>query len=486
MSGTGFSEADNSGSKVDELFNRTRETKSEIDPHYLFVMVFSLALFSSGFQIGEIIRRLGIQSDFAPYNKYFKNIGNLVSGYGFKISSAIGNTLRVVKITPFKEFLIRFSQSISYGDDPVEFLERELSTSSAIFQATNERKQESMNTFLSLYGTMNSALVFLMVDMAVMGVLYDIGTSVISLITIGLAMISAMMTFVIYVLYKPFTRMIFPVHGSLLSMIAIMGTGGVILLFHNFTVIFASGLGLVCLGIYFRVMEHTEKTLERDYLVFVRYFSRTFEAVGTLGQSLLGVLRGELGSMRPIVKKMHIRSQFGIDKRRLFKIMSEESKSQMIMMGNSVIGSTLEAGGDVGYVGGRLANLMEMILNIGIRREQNGRAFETTVYTMQLTTAAVGGALISVLGVFTNLFSKMATTIFPVGQVNIAGMENLVLLLLVVLSYSGGFAITIAHGKPQAMSPMSIGILLMITIVVFTVSTVLAQNIFGSLFAAQG
>lgn len=449
-------------------------------------MIFSLALFSSGFQIEEIIRRLGAQSDFAPYNKYFKRISNLVSGYGFKISSAITDTLREVKITPFKEFLVRFSQSISYGDDSVEFLERELATSSTIFQATNERKQESMNTFLSLYGTMNSALLFLMVDFAVMGVLYDLGTGAMSLIAVGLAITSAMMTFVIYILYKPFARMIFPTHGSLLSIAAITITGGMILLFHDFAVIFASGLALICLGIYFRVMEHAEQTLEKDYLVFVRYFSRTFEAVGTLGQSLLGVLRGELGSMRPIVKKMHIRSQLGIDKRRIFKTMSQESKSQMIMMGNSVIGSTLEAGGGVGYVGDKLANLMEMILNIRSRREQNGRAFETTIYTMQLTSAGIGGALISILGVFTKLFSAMGTEIFSVSNVNTTQMRYLVLLLLVVLAYTGGFAITIAYGKPQAMSPLNIGALLIITVVVFEISTVLAQSIFGSLFSTQG
>lgn len=468
------------------MLKKISETKSEIDPHYLFVMIFSLALFSSGYMIEEIIRRLGTQSDFAPYNRYFKRISNLISGYGFKISSAIANTLREVKIAPFKEFLIRFSQSISYGDDPVEFLERELATSSAIFQASNERKQESMNTFLSLYGTMNSALVFLMVDMAVMGVLYSIGSGALSLIAVGLAITSALLTLVIYILYKPFARMIFPAHGSALSIVAITVSVVMILLYRNFVAIFLSGLGLICLGIYFRVMEHAEKTLEKDYLVFVRYFSRTFEAVGTLGQSLLGVLRGELGSMRAIVKKMHIRSQLGIDKRRIFKIMSQESRSQMIMMGNSVIGSSLEAGGDVGYVGEKLANLMEMILNIRIRREQNAKAFETTIYTMQLTSAGIGGALISILGVFTKLFANMSSEIFPIAQVGTSQMQTLVLLLLVVLAYTGGFAITIAYGKPQAMSPFNIGILLVITVVIFFVSTVLAQNIFTSLFAPQG
>ena len=43
-------------------------------------------------------------------------------------------------------------------------------------------------------------------------------------------------------------------------------------------------------------------------------------------------------------------------------MMSEESRSQMVMMGNTVMGSTLEAGGDVGFIGNTLSLLMEMIL----------------------------------------------------------------------------------------------------------------------------
>ena len=128
---------------MSKLLSNLGRAKSEIDPHYLLFMSFSLALFSSGFPIEEVIRRLGNQTDFAPYNGYFKRISNLISGYGFKISSAISNTIKQVRIIPFKNFLVRFSQSISYGDDPVEFLERSLKQIQRYFKPrTNESRNQ--------------------------------------------------------------------------------------------------------------------------------------------------------------------------------------------------------------------------------------------------------------------------------------------------------------------------------------------------------
>lgn len=463
------------------------EKRSEIDPYYLFVLGFSLALFSSGYPIEDIIKRLGDYDNFPPYNKYFKRISRLVTGYGFKISSGISNSLKEVQVAPFKEFLIRFSQSISYGDSITEFLERELKTASAIFQSTNERKQESMNTFLSLYGTLNSALVFLMVDVTIMSVLYSINSDLIVLLTAALGVVSGMMTLTIYFVYKPFSKMIFPSRAYAMAVVALAATLAPILIFRTPIVIFGSSVVLICLGIYFRIMERAEEKIERDYLVFVRYFSRTYVAVGTVPHSLLGVLRGELGSMRPLVKRMYNRCLLGIDKRKLFTLMSEESRSQMVMMGNAVMGSTLEAGGDVGFIGNTLSVLMEMILNIRIRREQNAKAFETTIYTMQMTSAAVGGALIAVVGVFAQLFSQTSTySVFDIGQANIPALTFDVLVLLVILSYTSGFAICVAYGKPLALSIFNIGILLVVTIVSFEVAHQLAEGIFSGLFQNGG
>ncbi|MEM3795157.1 MAG: flagellar protein FlaJ, partial [Thermoprotei archaeon] len=135
----------------------SRESKDEIDPYYLFMIAFSQALFSSGYPVAEVLVRLGSQQYFSPYHRYYKRISNLVNGFGYKISVAIGAILNQVSIKPFKDYLVRLSQAISYGDDLVVFLGRELKTAMAFFEAVNSRKQESMNTFLALYGTLNSA-----------------------------------------------------------------------------------------------------------------------------------------------------------------------------------------------------------------------------------------------------------------------------------------------------------------------------------------
>jgi len=448
---------------------------------------YTLALFSSGYPVAEVMKRLGSQSYFSPYHKFYKRISVLINGYGYKIKSAVSSTLNKITIKPFKEFLIRLTQAISYGDDMAQFLEQELNTSLASFQAVNERKQESMNTFLALYGTLSSALVFLIVDITILAVLYSIGESLINLFTVAVVLISLMMTLVVYAVYKPYAKMIYPPHIYLISTVLIGVTAFLILFQREPFIAVFSGIVLLGLGAKLRFEEAKLERLEKDYLVFVRYFSRTFDVVKNLPESLLGVLRGELGLMKTYVKKMYNRTLLGIDKLLIFKLMSTESRSHLISMGNTVISSTIEAGGDLGFIGENLSRLLQALYNIRQRREQNGRAFETTMYTLQLTSAAVGGALVAIVGVFINLFSSIAQySIFSLGSVNIQQVQTIILLVLIFLSYTNGFTICVAHGKPLPICIFYIGVLLLITVGGYEITLILTQRIFTTLFSPNG
>jgi flagellar protein FlaJ len=465
----------------------SRESKDEIDPYYLFMIVFSQALFSSGYPVAEVLKRLGSQQYFSPYHRYYKRVSNLVNGFGYKVSAAIGSVLQQVSIKPFKDYLLRLSQAISYGDDLVEFLGRELKTSTAFFDAVNSRKQESMNTFLALYGTLNSALVFLIVDITVLAVLYGIGTSLIVLLSVAVAIISMMMTLVVYLLYKPYARMIFPRHAYLSS--TVVGALGVLLVFLGRTPPIIVGVGalMLCVGIYYRIIERGTKKVEEDYLVFVRYFSRTYDVVRNIPESLLGVLRGELGAVRGLVRKMYNRIILGVDKRVVFEAMSVESRSHIVSMSNTVVSSTLEAGGDLGFIGENLAQLLDVLSNIQKRREQNGRTFETTVYTLQLTSSAVGGALIAIVSIFSKLFQAIAAyNVFSVGSVNIDLVSFIVLMVLLALCFTNGVTVSVAYGKPTPLSVYYIGILLILTVVSYDATLTLTTHLFSKLFSPGG
>ncbi|MEM0121478.1 MAG: flagellar protein FlaJ [Thermoprotei archaeon] len=465
----------------------SRESKDEIDPYYLFMIAFSQALFSSGYPVAEVLVRLGSQQYFSPYHRYYKRISNLVNGFGYKISVAIGAILNQVSIKPFKDYLVRLSQAISYGDDLVVFLGRELKTAMAFFEAVNSRKQESMNTFLALYGTLNSALVFLIVDITVLAVLYGIGVSLIVLLSVAVAMISLMMTLVVYALYKPYARLIFPRHAYLTS--SVVGIVGLALVFlgRNLPYIVGAGALMLGMGIYYRAIERSIEKIEGDYLVFVRYFSRTFDVVSNVPESLLGVLRGELGAVRGLVKKMYNRILLGVDKRIVFETMSVESRSHTVSMSNAVVSSTLEAGGNLGSIGESLAQLLEMLFNIKKRREQNGRTFETTVYTLQLTSSAVGGALLAIVSIFSKLFQAIAAyNVFSIGNVNIQEVSFVVLMVLLLLCFTNGFTIAVAYGKPTPLAVYYIGILLILTVVSYDATLTLTRNLFSSLFSPGG
>jgi flagellar protein FlaJ len=463
------------------------EMKDEIDPYYLFMIGFSQALFSSGYPVAEVIRKLGEQRHFSPYHKYYRRIGNLVTGFGYKISAAIGAVTGQVRIKPFRDYLLRLSQAISYGDNLVEFLNRELKTSMAVFQAVNDRKQESMNTFLALYGTLNSALVFLIVDITVLAVLYGIGTSLIAVLSLGVVLVSALMTLVVYVLYKPYARMVFPSHAYIMSVAVGSVAAAVVWLTRSPVWVAVSGAGMLALGGYFRTVERGIKKVEADYLIFVRYFSRTYDVVKNIPEALLGVLRGELGTVRALVKKMYNRITLGVDKRVVFDVMSLESRSNTVSMSNSVVSSTIEAGGDLGFVGENVSSLLELLSNMEKRRDQNGRTFETTVYTLQLTSSAVGGALIAIVSVFASLFQAISVyDVFPVSQVSISVVEVLVFMVLLFLCYTNGVTVVVAYGRPLPMAVYYIGVLLLITVGSYEATLTLTHSLFSSLFQPGG
>jgi len=209
--------------------------------------------------------------------------------------------------------------------------------------------------------------------------------------------------------------------------------------------------------------------------------------VRNVPESLLGVLRGELGAVRGLVKKMYNRIVLGVDKRIVFETMSVESRSHTVSMSNAVVSSTLEAGGNLGSIGENLAQLLEMLSNIKKRREQNGRTFETTVYTLQLTSSAVGGALIAIVSIFSKLFQAIATyNVFTLGNVNIQQVSFIVLMVLLVLCFTNGFTIAVAYGKPTPLSVYYIGILLILTVVAYDVTLTLTNNLFSTLFSPGG
>lgn len=458
-------------------------SQDEVDSKFIFLVAYMLALFTADLPPENIIVTLSGLRYFGEYSKTFSRLATLIHGYRYKFSTAINIMSSKIYIKPFREFMIRFSQALSHGDEMISFLNREIDMTLNDFNADMNRKIESMNNFLAIYGSLSSSLVFLMVNLTLVSILFDVGTSVLQLLSLAMVAVIGLLTLVVYMLYRPEVYVILNRNEKLVGIIGVALALSIMLIQRNYISVAIAGGALIGTGIFFRMKERKLNMLERHYVAFITYFSRTYHVVNNLMDTLLSVMRGDLGSMRPLVTSSLNRLKFGVKKSLIFEMMGEESGSILILMMNRIISATIELGGNVKEVGETVSRIGTTLLNLRARREQNGRAFEASVFAMQGASSAIGGALLALIQVFETIFSNNAiNTIFTLGQVSIPELSLLLLAILVALSFANGVSIAIAYGKTFYSSLYFVGILLVITALSFHFTYVLTQGIFSGVF----
>ncbi|MFP3202957.1 MAG: flagellar protein FlaJ [Sulfolobus sp.] len=458
-------------------------SKDEMESKFIFLLSYMLALFTADLPPGVIISLVASLEYLKEYSAIFKKLDILINGFKYKFSTAINILASKERILPLRDFLIRFSQALSHGDDMQAYLDREINMAISEYEANMMRKIDSMANFLSIYGTLSSSLIFLMVNLTLVSILFNMGTSSLELLSMSLVMIVLLMTLIVYMSYKPETYVIYKKREKYLTISLIMPVLILTILMHSFISILLLGSEFLALGIYFRSKERKLDILERHYVTFVTYFSRTYSIVNNLKEAFSSILRGDIGKMRPLVMSAYNRIEFGIKKSIVFELMGEESGSVLILMMNRVIANTIEYGGNIRHIGDILAKVGTSLLNIRAKREQNGRAFEASVYALQASSSAIGGTLISLLGIFEKIFSfDIISNIFTLGKVNISLISLLILFILIVISFANGIAITIAYGKSIYSGMYFIGILMIITVIAFHLSYIMTSGIFSSVF----
>jgi Archaeal flagella assembly protein J len=443
-----------------------------------------VAMFSSGIPPELVVSILANDRLFSPYEAYMKRIKVLVSGYRFKFQSATNRVSRIVNVAPFKEFLIRFGQAVAFGDNMESYLSREVDVALSEYSANMMRKLESMNNFLAIFGTLNSSLVFLMADVTIISMLYSAGEDLLRLVFLSVVVVAGSMGVFMYSLYKPETYVVHSRMENYVSLLAVMVSILASFIGGSFEAVVASGVALLGLGLFFRVRENRINAVERHYVLFIRYFTRNYSVIGNLREAMYSVLRGELGSLRPFVMRTLRRLEMGVNKDKVLALLGEESGSVLIKMMNKVVTTTITLGGKVREVGEMLSKVGDSILSVRARREQNGRAFESTMYALQGASAGVSAALISITGILDNLFQlPSVSSVFAFTPLNIAGVERLLLTLLVTLSYTNGLGISVAYGRSLHVSLYFIGVLLLISGITFHVALLLTGRIFSALYS---
>jgi Archaeal flagella assembly protein J len=439
------------------------------------------SLFSAGLSPEEVVFALSKDGFFSPYSKYFSKVSNLIKGYRFKFSTAISKTIKSIKSRYFKEFVFGFSQAVTYGDNMESYFSREIEVALNEYNSAMFRKIESLNNFLSIYITLNSSLVFLLSSITILALLYESGEYLVNLMLLLALTVITNMTLALYFIYKPESYINYKLMDKLLFLAVI----SVILVFSvlgNYFLIAILGAMAFVIGLWFKLKEDRIWNLERNYVLFVRYFCRTYTIVGNIYESFSTVLRGDLGRSKELIKNAQVRLNYGVSKRKIFNLISEESKSILVGMVNKILISSIEVGGKMGDVGDILGKIGDTILNLRLRRDQNGRAFESSVYALQTSVSAIASSLIYIVSFLSQLFSLPFTgNIFQFTPLDLNTLQVYFSLILVSLSISNGIGIAIAYGRSLNYSLYFIGILTMISSIAFHIVFILVQGLFSSL-----
>ncbi|AAY80519.1 type II secretion system F family protein [Sulfolobus acidocaldarius] len=466
------------------IFDRNK--KEEMDSKYIFMLAFMMALFSAGLPPETVLLKVSNKDSFHPYLKVFRRIKNLVSGFRYKFSQGINYAIRNSKVKFLSEFLVRLSQAVTFGDDMVQFLEREIDFSLAEYSSHSARVIESMNNFLTVYATLNSSLAFLVADMTVLSVLYSGGSSILLQIFFLSTVILVNLTVIMYYIYKPESYMRYSSRDRLLLTALILLGIALNLTYTSFITMIITGVLYLGVGMRYRIFENKINNLERYFLLFTRYFTRNYSVVNNLKESLMAVLRGDLGSAKPMIRRALNRLNLGVNKSKIFSLMGRESKSVLVTMLSEILYETISNGGNMLITGEILSKIGDVVLNIRARKEQNGRAFEASIYALQVSSAGVSAALISITSMLNNLFSigELASVI-AFNPIDIGFVSKIFLIMLFVMSFANGMAISLAYGKSIYASLYFIGLLMIMSAISYYVILTLTAQLFQA-FSSGG
>ncbi|AGJ61597.1 Archaeal flagella assembly protein J [Sulfolobus islandicus LAL14/1] len=290
-----------------------------------------------------------------------------------------------------------------------------------------------------------------------------------------------------YLLYRPENYIRYNVIDKLLLTLAISLSIIFSIIYTSYIVLMVTGIVLLGVGLRYRIYENKINRIERHFLLFIRYFSRNCAIVSNLKESLMAVLRGDLGDVKPLIKRSLNRLNFGINKEKIFRLIGDESGSVLVSMLSKVLYETISMGGNVMIIGEILSKIGDSVLNIRSRKEQNGRAFETSIYALQTASAGVSAALISIVGMLNNIFSTQnVSTVFSFSEVNIDMISRIFLIILLILSFTNRIAITLAYCKSLYVSLYFIGILIILSSISYHIVLILTGNIFKELVSPSG
>ncbi|MGI0038506.1 MAG: hypothetical protein ACREAO_01720, partial [Nitrososphaera sp.] len=447
---------------------------SNLDDTMVYFVTFLYSLATAEISPSNLLKTAG-DAGYGTYSKVVTDIYNLGMKWQYGIASAAGIIASQLQNEDFKLFLMKLEQVVRLGDSLRDFLKSEMGAVVNAYANAYERSMESLKLLLGMFSTLMSTASFMIAAMMIMSMIGGGGDdSVILLVTF--AVISGLSTYALmmYMMFPkdkvfnensshmaPFKRVFMPAAvASVAICIALLFVPGL----PRELAVTAAGAPLIWPGFLARRIEGKLKKLDDSYPSFIRHLTEIYSTVGSLGQALRTVMKSDFGGLSVHARSMLNRVQNRVAMEDAFDLFSIDTGNALITSSNKVVSVSMVKGGNMSEVGHQLAGLTSRFIELRKKRQQLGKAFESTVLILHVLTVAVLSFMKGVFQFFSQIFTNIdaslgSSVIQPVPP----DTMNIVMpVMIVALACINGLVIKVSQGGMFKTVWFNVGILLLI------------------------
>lgn len=400
--------------------------------------------------------------------EYFKRIDLARKRLKYDYARACRAVGEPAKDEKMKGLLLRFSSSLISGEPETDFLTREADAQAADYQNEYERNLEAMKMWTDAYVSLILAAILVVVIGIVSTMIWKIEITLIMGMAFVAILTTAVGVWLIWVV-SPKERVVLRWAGSKEQLInarffkpMLLAVVGILLLFlitgQNI------GLGLLIIAaIVFPlglIMSRDDKKIsKRDDEVgtFLRSLGGVCMALGTtVNAALSRIDLNSINIMRVTVKNLHTRLTAGIQPKLSWKMMIDETGSELTNRSVGMFYDAIEVGGSAGQAGQRAAIFANRMALLRARRRTVAAPFRWLVIVMHAAIIVILVFITEVIVSFGNMVSvaqESLTTVSGARSVssfssfNLSGLETMQHLIVPMV-----FIFTIANAIVPALA----------------------------------
>ncbi len=401
-------------------------------------------------------------------SKVFRRIRILAERFGYGYTNATAMVAQTTK-PPLRDFLMRCTEAFS-SRRPRDYLEIETTTATEEYVGTFSRALDNLRLMGGIFITFQSAVIFIIMTLAILTVLLaDVTVVYVAYVISLLSLITLFIGFRFMAPMEPFfykgedppkyyKRFAFTLALSPLFIIPSLAVYVVVGPSLAFAIL---GVGMFLPGIFAFHLENFVNKVETYYPTFIKAVSEQLMSVTDLKSVLSYVLYMELGPLKNIVNKALNRLRLGISTEKVIDLLSSETGSYLVFIANRIFLDAFRRGGDLVEVGKKLSNFVVKILELRKKQLSVARSFGMTVLIMHPLIVILLVLLTSVLEFFST--SLVNLPFFTFGEIPMSFIElgNIVVVLL--LSFLNALSISGVRGGFWGTVFLYAGVLLLLS-----------------------